>query len=761
VEASAPSEASAEAARAGAVPSQVVVAALWQLQAEAYLRRSQTQERLLTEQFRLSASLLDAAGPDARALRWLAGTHVRAGALALWTDGPTGRRLEVVGTYDPDAVLPDLGGHVDVAQFPPRALTDLAVPSAREACFVVPVRTREHDWGLLAVVGAVDTTSSRDTYLHWAQLLCAAFDGEALAQAVRASEERYAYAAAASHDGLWEWDLRSGSIYASERCRATVGLPAEGALDVHLWRATMHEDDLDAVRRALDDARGTADRAVEVEYRVRSHDGEFRWVLARGMGVANDGGPVQRLVGSLSDIHPRKVLEEQLRRGALYDPLTGLPNRRLFHERLSAAVAEAQRDPGRAFAVVFMDLDGFKLVNDSLGPLAGDRLLKVVGERLRTVVRNVDTAARFGGDEFAVLLTGLPLEAVAEVVDRIQVAVAAPVRLGDHEVSVTASVGITTSDVSALDPEHVLRDADTAMYHAKGTERGTAARFDLEMHARASGRLRARGELRTALAQDQFVVHYQPIVAIDDAVVRHVEALVRWEHPDRGLLSPAHFLPEMEEDGTVVALGTWLVDEVCRQVAQWRAAGHDDVAVSVNVSHREFWSEDLVDRVQGALGRHGVPARCLVLEITERVVMTDEAEARSVLTALRDLGIRLHIDDFGTGQSSLHALRSLPVDALKIDGSFVRELGRESETADLVGIIVAMGRTLGLDVVAECVETLDQAEHLAELGCRTAQGWLYARALPGDEVGRLLGRSVAPSAGARGAAAREAEPALA
>jgi EAL domain-containing protein (putative c-di-GMP-specific phosphodiesterase class I) len=217
----------------------------------------------------------------------------------------------------------------------------------------------------------------------------------------------------------------------------------------------------------------------------------------------------------------------------------------------------------------------------------------------------------------------------------------------------------------------------------------------------------------------------------------------------------------MEEDGTVVALGTWLVDEVCRQVAQWRAAGHDDVAVSVNVSHREFWSEDLVDRVQGALGRHGVPARCLVLEITERVVMTDEAEARSVLTALRDLGIRLHIDDFGTGQSSLHALRSLPVDALKIDGSFVRELGRESETADLVGIIVAMGRTLGLDVVAECVETLDQAEHLAELGCRTAQGWLYARALPGDEVGRLLGHSVAPSGEGCGAGARETEPALA
>jgi diguanylate cyclase (GGDEF)-like protein/PAS domain S-box-containing protein len=738
------------------VPGQVVVAALWQLQAEAYLRRSQTQERLLTEQFRLSASLLDAAGPDARTLRWLSGTHVRAGVLALWADGPERRRLDVVGVYDPDGTLPDLRGEVDVALFPPPPLTELAAPSAREACFVVPVRTRERDWGLLAVVGAVDTTSSRDTYLHWAQLLCAAFDGEALAQAVRASEERYAYAAAASNDGLWEWDLRSGGIYASERCRAVLGLPATGPLTVETWRATMHEDDLDAVLHALDQARSGADRAVEVEYRVRSADGGFRWVRARGMGVANDGGPVQRLVGSLSDIHPRKELEEQLRRGALYDPLTGLPNRRLFHERLSSAVAEAQRDAAKAFAVVFMDLDGFKLVNDSLGHLMGDRLLKVIGERLRTVVRNVDTAARFGGDEFAVLLTGLPLEAVAEVVERIQVAVAAPVRLGEHEVSVTASVGITTSDVSALDPEDVLRDADTAMYHAKGAERGTAARFDVEMHARASGRLRARGELRTALAEGQFVVHYQPIVAIADAVVHHVEALVRWEHPERGLLTPAHFLPEMEEHGTVVALGEWLVDEVCRQVAQWRAAGHDDVTVSVNLSHREFWSEGLVPLVRDALARHDVPARCLVLEITETVVMTDEAAARTRLTALRDLGLRLHIDDFGTGQSSLHALRSLPVDALKIDGSFVNELGREDETADLVGIIVAMGRTLGLEVVAECVETLDQAERLTALGCRIAQGWLYARALPGDEVGRLLGASVGPMA----AEAVTAAPAL-
>ncbi|EYR64342.1 diguanylate cyclase [Actinotalea ferrariae CF5-4] len=467
------------------IAAQTVVAALWQVQAEAYLRRSQSQERLLTEQFRLSAALLDSTGPDPRTLHWLAGTHVRAGVLALWTDGPAERRLELVGTYDPDAALPELPRDLDVGHFPPRALTVLADPAAREACFVVPVRTRERDWGLLAVVGAVDTTSARDTYLHWAQLLCAAFDGEALERAVRASEERYAYAAAASNDGLWEWDLETGGIYVSDRCRTLLGLPPDAMLTIETWTSAIHADDLAAVLVALGEARGEADRAVEVEYRARSADGSHRWVLARGMGVAGEHGAVHRLVGSLSDIHPRKVLEEQLRRGALYDPLTGLPNRRLFQDRLSTAVTEAQRDATRFFAVVFMDLDGFKPVNDSLGHLVGDRLLKVIGERLRTAVRNVDTAARLGGDEFALLLTGLPAAHVADVVARIQEAVAAPVRIGEHEVAVTASVGIATSQTSVLDPEEILRDADTAMYHAKDEERGTAAQFDASMHTAA------------------------------------------------------------------------------------------------------------------------------------------------------------------------------------------------------------------------------------------------------------------------------------
>jgi diguanylate cyclase (GGDEF)-like protein/PAS domain S-box-containing protein len=617
-------------------------------------------------------------------------------------------------------------------------------PQEREACFVVPVRTRERDWGLLAVVGPIDTTSSRDTYLHWAQLMCAAFEGELLQAAVRASEQRHAHAARAANDGLWEFDARNGTLYASDRCRALLAVPEDAPMTVDVWESSTHPEDLPSVRAAMHEAKTTPGTAVEVEYRVRTAEGGYRWVLARGLGVAEDGRLVT-LVGSLSDIHPRKVLEEQLRQGALYDELTGLPNRRLFLERLRWATEQARRSPEAGFAVVFMDLDGFKLINDSLGHLMGDRLLQVIGERLRAVVRTVDTAARFGGDEFAVLLTGLPSETVQLVVDRIQEAVAAPVRLGEHEVAVSASVGITTSGTGYQDAEDVLRDADTAMYHAKGQERGTAALFDPAMHARATGRLRARTELRAALAKRQFVVHYQPIVAIDDAVVDHFEALVRWEHPERGLLLPGAFLPEMEEHGTIVALGEWLVDEVCRQIAGWQADLGRVATVSVNISHREFWSGNLLSNLTGALTRHRVAPDRLVLEITESVVMSDPDAARSIMQELRDIGLRLHIDDFGTGQSSLHALRSFPVDALKIDGSFIRELGKATQTSELVGIIVAMGRTLGLEVVAECVETVDQAERLQDMGCRSAQGWLYARAVPGEEAGQLVGSSLGPA----------------
>ena len=716
--------------------------ALWRLQAAAYLHRSEGQERLLTEQFRIAADLLQASSEDPHDLSWLGSTHVRGGALALWTGDPADGLLQVVGMYDPESAMDEaVGAPVRVTSFPPSGLINLARPERREACFVVPVQTAEHHWGLLAVVGDIDTTSSRDTYHHWAALLCSAFEEEQLERAKRESEERYALAARAAHDGLWEVDLTTCELYASSRFRELLGPTGSHLLTPVDCLERIHPDDAAAVDATIARARQEPDAAVEVEFRIRDGDG-WRWVQSRGLGVPARDGHVARLVGSLSDIHPRKLLEEQLRLGALYDSVTGLPNRRLFLERLRMTILQARRRATAGYAVIFLDLDGFKLVNDSLGHLVGDQLLKVVAERLRAELRDVDIAARFGGDEFAVLLCDPMADEVLAIARRIQERIAASVMLAGHEVSITASVGIATSSTGYADAEEVLRDSDIAMYEAKAAQRGSASVFDPQMHARASGRLRARAEVRAALAEQQFQVHYQPIVDLDGSGLGHFEALIRWRHPERGLLLPGAFLPTMEDTSTIVALGRWILDEVCRQVAQWNDEGLT-AAVSVNLSHQEFWSRDLVLEVGAALARHAIPPEQLVLEITESVIMTDAAPALAVMADLHALGVLLHIDDFGTGQSSLHALRSFPVDALKIDGSFIRELGVEDQTTELVRIIIEIGRVLGLSVVAECVETPEQAERLREMGCGQAQGWLYARALPGDEAGALLGQPLA------------------
>ncbi|WP_024285865.1 EAL domain-containing protein [Cellulomonas sp. KRMCY2] len=722
-----------------------VTAGLWQMQAGAYLRRSQSLESALEEQFAVDAALLDARGTDPRRLRWVAATHVRSAVLGLW-DGAADGHVRIVGQFDASGDAADLvGSELPVESFPPTAMIAKAASRHREVCLVVPVRSRDRDWGLLAVIAEIDTSSARDTYRHWATLLCSAFEDEELHAAVRMSEERYAFAAKAANDGLWEWDLTTDLLFLSARCRDLLGLPEGGQeddlTDSDAWRC-VHPADEPTVREAMAKAMSWRDQPIEAEFRVALAGGCERWVLLRGLGVTSGAGPVDRLVGSLSDINPRKELEAQLRQGALYDELTGLPNRRLFLDRLALAVAQPRRRRGANFAVIFLDLDGFKLVNDSLGHLMGDELLTVVADRLRADLRSVDTAARFGGDEFAVLLVDPVPDEVLVIARRIHEGIAAPVVLGGHEVSVTASIGIATSESGYTCAEDVLRDADIAMYHAKEAERGTARVFDASMHARATGRLRERGELRTALAEHQFVVHYQPIVALDGSALARFEALVRWQHPDRGLLPPIEFLPVMAENHTIVALGSWIIDEVCRQIAEWRLAYGGDIAVAVNLSHREFWAADLLETVAGALARHAVPPRCLVLEITESVVMTEPDAARELMAALHATGVQLHIDDFGTGQSSLHALRTLPVDALKIDGSFIRELHVSQQTAELVRIILEIGTALGLDVVAECVETRQQADHLRALGCANAQGWLYAKALPGGAAGALLGTTL-------------------
>jgi diguanylate cyclase (GGDEF)-like protein len=437
--------------------------------------------------------------------------------------------------------------------------------------------------------------------------------------------------------------------------------------------------------------------------------------------------------------------EEVLRRAALYDDLTGLPNRSHFRDRLMVAMARARRRPDFRYAVLLLDLDGFKLVNDSLGHEAGDRLLQEVARRVTAEVRANESAARLGGDEFAVLIEDFDgPEAPATLAERLQAAVSAPCHVGDTDVAVTASIGIALGAESYADPQAVMRDADAAMYYAKSRGKRAHALFAPSMHASALDRLRTGAELRHAIDNDQLELFYQPIVALDSGVVTGAEALLRWRHPTRGLLVPPVFLPIAEESDLAVTIGTWVLRTACRQIAEWcRRPGRESMRMSVNVSNRQFWHGDLIADVVDALAADGLDPHCLAVEITEGVIMHDVRHATRVLSELTAMGVEVHIDDFGTGYSSLEALHDLPFDALKIDRSFVSRLIGNARSRELVRTIVTMGLNLNLKVIAEGIETGEERRLTRELGCTHGQGYLFSRPVPADEF---------PAAGENGTA---------
>jgi diguanylate cyclase (GGDEF)-like protein len=446
-----------------------------------------------------------------------------------------------------------------------------------------------------------------------------------------------------------------------------------------------------------------------------------------------------------------RAQEDLLRRAALYDPLTGLANRTLFLSRLEQAIATQAEHPDRHYSVLMLDLDGFKLVNDSMGHLAGDRLLVRVADRIRASTPEADVAARFGGDEFAILLrdgagpggsagSGCAL-AVAE---RIRTALEVPFGLDEEEeVQVSASIGISLGSTGYQHAEDVIRDADTAMYSAKWQRKGAHAVFDVAMRARVVGRLRTEAELRRAVESGGFELRYQPIVRLGDGRTCGFEALLRWRHPTRGLVAPSDFLPTAEESGLMPSIGRWVLTESCRQMRAWKASGlaPDGLRISVNVSNRQFWHTRLLHDVEESLRAAGLEPSTLIIEITEGVIVNDVRAARAKLTALRDMGVQVHIDDFGTGYSSLHALHQLTIDAFKIDRSFVAPLRADGKSRELVRALISMGVNLGLELVAEGIETPEQRDHLQLYGCHYGQGYLFSEAVSGAAAAAILGDS--------------------
>lgn len=446
------------------------------------------------------------------------------------------------------------------------------------------------------------------------------------------------------------------------------------------------------------------------------------------------------------DVTDHRLVEEQLRHDALHDALTGLPNRFLFMERLSHAIVRAKRKEGPQFAVLFLDLDRFKVINDSFGHDVGDQLLVTVARRLQACVRPADTVARLGGDEFAILLEDIhdPADAT-RVADRVLHALSEPIDLGGYETFTSGSIGIALSSFAYDRPELLLRNADMAMYRAKAGGRNRFEVFDRAMHAEALQRLQTETDLRRAVDRGEFVLLYQPIVALATGKIRGFEALLRWANPERGLLRPEAFLAVAEETGLIVPIGQWVVREACRQAQRWNAQylGRDALQVGVNLSVREFLQPDLVGRLEQVLGETGLDPQLLHLEITESLVIDNPDAAKAVLHRLGALGIRLYMDDFGTGYSSLSYLHLLPVQALKIDRTFVQRLDEDDRAEHLVRSILTLAEGLGIPTVAEGVETPNQLGKLRAWGCTFAQGHLFSPPLDAAEFEALLAQDPA------------------
>jgi diguanylate cyclase (GGDEF)-like protein/PAS domain S-box-containing protein len=533
----------------------------------------------------------------------------------------------------------------------------------------------------------------------------------------------------------------SSNIYTSPQIEALLGYsPEEWAADGSLRTEALHRDDRERVRAAQARAYATGE-PLNIEYRLVARDGRIVWVHdeARLLTDPDGGNPV--LQGYLLDITLRRDAVEQLRHQAFHDALTGLPNRALFTDRVQHALA-VRRETGGEVAALFVDLDDFKTVNDRFGHPAGDAVLHGVGRRLRRAVSPGHTVARIGGDEFAVLVEAQGgLTAAVAAAKHLLAQFQAPFEVDGNEVFVTASIGIAVGD----DSEELLRSANVAMYGSKQAGGAQYIVYAPRMDEGAAGRMELVADLRRARVEQEFVLHFQPTVELATGAVVGVEALVRWQHPTRGLLAPAQFIAIAEETGRIVEIGRWVLVEACRQAATWRRlAGGADLRVSVNVSPRQVRRHGLVEDVEAALTESGLEASALVLEITESVVAGPRDDLIAVLHDVTTLGVDLALDDFGTGYSSLSLLRDLPVRTLKIDRSFVGALGTGSERTAFVQAIVDLAQALGLEVIGEGIETAMHVNALRRVGCRVGQGFYFSEPLRPTEFGELFAEGAVP-----------------
>ncbi|MFT5433348.1 MAG: diguanylate cyclase (GGDEF)-like protein/PAS domain S-box-containing protein, partial [Myxococcota bacterium] len=546
---------------------------------------------------------------------------------------------------------------------------------------------------------------------------------------LRESEERYALAMSGANDGLWDWDIRSGIVFYSERWQEMLGAkPAEVEPHPESWLSRVHATDYARVRAALSGHLEGRLPQFEAEYRIRHDDGHYVWVLSRGIAVRNGAGVAYRMAGSLTDITERKIR----------DPLTGLANGALLAEHLARAL-ETCRRKGCHFGLLLLNIDRFTMISGQVGHSGSDRLLRNVGTIIGRNLRSIDTVARMDADVFAVLVEDIvDPQQVARLARRIQRAFGTPLEIEGHEIIVKLNLGVVVGNDYA-DVETAITDATTALARADTEGIGGVQLFDPSMHSSALARLQLETDLHRGVARQEFMAYFQPVMSMATGAIVGFEALARWAHPTRGMVSPAEFIPVAEETGVIAELGKIVLKLACQQLGAWNSHMPDfPVFVAVNVSARQLTDSGFIDYLAEVLQGTGAPPERLKLEITESAVMAEADTALELLARARELGVKVAIDDFGTGHSSLSYLHQLPADTLKIDQSFIRQMAGDLEKADVVRTIMILAHSLGMNVVAEGIETVGDLAALRALKCDMGQGYLFAKPLPPTQALSLL-----------------------
>jgi len=554
-------------------------------------------------------------------------------------------------------------------------------------------------------------------------------------EALRESEERYALAVRGANDGLWDWNLKSHKIYFSPRWKEMFGYGENEIGDLpEDWFSLVHPDDLERLKIEIRTHLNKKTALIQNEHRMLHQDGAYRWVLCRGIAVWDASGTAIRIAGSLTDITDRKIAEAKLLHDAFHDHLTGLPNRALFLDHLRMAIDRSKRHKDYKFAVLFLDLDRFKDINDSHGHITGDHLLVAVGQKLAARMRSTDTVARFGGDEFVILLEDFDqVESVKKIARWVLSEISTPYHIRNLELYTSASIGIVLGDGGYTRPEDVLRDADIAMYKAKANGKARFEIFTPVMRSKLVERLKLENDLRQAVKADQLRVHYQVIVS-------GFEALVRWLHPSRGLIHPKDFIYIAEETGLVISIDRWVLKKAGQQLKTW----HREIPItqkltmSVNFSGKQFSQPDIIDFLRSALEEIKLDPNFLKLEITESAIMEHNALTSDLFGEIQALGVQIQIDDFGIGYTSLSYLSSFPINALKIDQSFVNTMIEDNNNMKIIQAIVTLSNRLGVRVIAEGVETKKQLMRLKDLGCEYGQGYYLSTPLEGEKIAQLL-----------------------